>query len=76
MFNVLQCKLRKHTKSPVPKDLTRDCHTWAATPGSGLEKRQCNLQVCSSLNANTKVKIAIIFRGSGKRITNHEKQTY
>ena len=60
---------------PVPKDLRRDCHTWAATPGSGLEKRQCNLQVCSSLNANTKVKIATIFRGSGKRITSHEKQT-
>ena len=46
-----------------------------STPGSGLDKRQCTLQICVS-PGNTKIKIAIIFRGKGKRITDDELKAY
>ena len=50
---------------------------WVSTPGSGLEKRQCSLQVCFSAEDN-QMKIEIIFRGTsgGKRISTVEKQSY
>ena len=52
----------------------RDCYqkAWISQPSSGLDKRQCTLQICTSgdgLHPN----IAIIFRGTGKRIRPDEK---
>ena len=41
-----------------------------------FKKKQYFLQVSLSLNACTKVKIAIVFRGSSKRKTGHEKPAY
>ena len=49
----------------VPKGEKRDHRVWVANPGSGLEKRQCTLHVC--ISPESKMRIAIIFRGSGKR---------
>ena len=46
-----------------------------STPGSGLDKRQCTLQICFSPD-DTKVRIAIIFRGKGKRICKDELEAY
>lgn len=60
---------------PVPTSERRDYRTWVSTSGSGLDKRQCTLQICFS-PGNTKIKIAIIFRGKGKRITDDELKAY
>ena len=58
----------------LPKGEKRDHRVWIANPGSGFEKRQCTLQVC--ISPESKVRIAIIFRGSGKRISSDEIKTY
>ena len=52
----------------------RDYRVWVTYPGSGLDKCQCILQVCISLES--KVRIAIIFGGSGKRISAYEIKVY
>lgn len=48
---------------------------WISQPGSGLEKRQCTLQVCFRPTGK-QPKLAIIFRGKGKRITKEEKAAW
>ena len=58
----------------VSRENKRDHRVWVANPGPGLEKRQCTLQIC--ISPESKVRIAIIFRGSGKRISNDEKKPY
>ena len=58
----------------VPKENRRNHLVWVAHPGSGLEKRQCTLQVC--ISPESKVRITIIFRGSGKRISLDEIKAY
>ena len=60
---------------PVPTSERRDYRTWVSIQGSGLDKRQCTLQICFS-PGNTKIKIAIIFRGKGKRISDDELKAY
>ena len=52
----------------------RDHRVCVANPGTGLDNHQCTLQVCISLES--KVRIAIIFRGSGKRISADEIKAY
>ena len=58
----------------VPKGDRRNHHVWVAHRGSGLEKRQCTLQVC--IFPESKVRIAMIFRGSGKRISSNQIKAY
>ena len=48
---------------------------WISQPGSGLDKRQCTLQVCFR-PSGPQPKLAIIFRGAGKRITDDEVQAW
>ena len=50
---------------------------WVSTPGSGLEKRQCTLQLCFSPEDNT-CRVYIIFRGTkdGHYIAKAEKDQY
>ncbi len=57
------------------KEEQRAHRTWVSNPGPGLEKRQCALQVCFSPE-RPPVRIAIIFRGKGKRISENEKMAY
>ena len=45
---------------------------WISQPGSGLDKRQCTLQVCFRPTGK-QPRLAVIFRGTGKRITEAEK---
>ena len=52
-----------------------DHKVWVRQPASGLEKRQCSLQVCFS-PVKDKCRIAIIFRDTGKRISEDEKAAY
>ena len=44
-------------------------------PGSGLDKRQCTLQLCFSPEGYP-MKFKIIFRGKGKQIKALEKKAY
>ena len=48
---------------------------WIAQPGSGLEKRQCTLQICVRA-AGEQPRLAIIFRGKGMRISDDEKASW
>ena len=48
---------------------------WISQPGSGLEKRQCTLQVCFR-SVGKQPKLAIIFRGKGKHISMEEKEAW
>ena len=48
---------------------------WIAQPGSGLEKRQCTLQICVRA-AGEQPRLAIIFRGKGMRISEDEKASW
>ena len=52
----------------------RDHRVWVANPRSGLDKCQCTLQVC--ISPESKVRIAIIFHGPGKRISADEIKAY
>ena len=45
---------------------------WITQPGSGLDKRQCTLQIVTRAEGE-QPRIAIIFRGQGKRISLDEK---
>ena len=47
---------------------------WVNQPGCDLEKRQCTLQIY--LGPGKQPRVAIIFRGSGKRITEDEKASW
>ena len=48
---------------------------WIAQPGSGLDKRQCSLQVCVR-PVGSQPCLGIIFRGKGKRISDAERNSY
>lgn len=61
-------------EEPAPKANRKDHKVHLAIPSSGLDKRQCSLQVCFSPVAD-KCRIAIIFRGKGK-VTKDERLAY
>ena len=48
---------------------------WISQPGSGLDKRQCSLQVCVRPKG-TQPRLGIIFRGKGLRISDAERNSY
>ena len=79
-FNVDQVPLpfaidRKTTyEEPVSKEQRKDHKVWVAQPGSGLEKRQCSLQVCFS-PVKDQCRIAVVFRGKGN-ISQDEREAY
>ncbi|XP_065658758.1 jerky protein homolog-like [Hydra vulgaris] len=62
----------KKTYEYVPKGQGATYNTWISQPGSGLEKRQCSLQIMFRPEGE-QPKLAIIFRGQGKRISKDEK---
>ena len=49
---------------------------WVRGGGSGLDKRQCTVQLTLFANGENYVKPMIIFRGTGKRIPFSERVTY
>ena len=66
---------RKTTyEEPVEKESRKDHKVWVAQPGSGLDKRQCSLQVCFS-PVKDSCRVAIIFRGQG-HISPDERAAY
>ena len=46
-----------------------------ANPGAGLEKRQCSVQLAFSPEDDNS-RMAVIFRGTGKRISEDEINSY
>ena len=60
---------------PMNKGKERQDHSvWVAQPGSGLDKRQATLQMC--FGPKGMIKLALIFRGTGKRISKDEIAAY
>ena len=48
---------------------------WVSKPYSGADKRQCSLNICFRPEGE-QLRIAVIFRGQGKRISQVEKQAW
>ena len=48
---------------------------WISQPASGLDKRQCTLQVCCKPTGE-QPRLAVIFHGTGKRVSEDEKAAY
>ena len=49
---------------------------WVCGGASGLNKRQCTVQLTIFADGEPRVKPMLIFRGKGKHITLHEKLRY
>ena len=64
----------KKTYEYVAPGKSKEHNTWISQPGSGLDKRQCSLQVMVR-GEGKQPKIAIIFRGKGN-VKQHEKQAW
>ena len=60
---------------PAEGEDPKSSKVWISQPGSGLDKRQCTLQVCFSPEGK-QPKLAIIFRGKGKNISEDEKSSW
>jgi len=66
----------KLTYEHIEQDEQQHGHeVWISQPGSGLDKRQCTLQVCLRPDGE-QPRLGIIFRGTGKRISEDEKAAY
>ena len=77
-FNVDQSPLPfvinvKRTYEQIEKNHAEK--NWIAQPGSGLDKRQCTLQIITRAEGE-QPRIAIIFRGKGKQIRQEEKNAW
>ena len=79
-FNVDQVPLpfavdvSKTYEVPLSKDERRNHRVWVNQPGSGLNKRQCTLQL--AFGPKSIIKPALIFRGLGKRISLSEMSAH
>lgn len=49
---------------------------WCATAASGLDKRQCTVQLTIFADGKPRVRPTIIFRGQGKRVSKTEKDAW
>ena len=65
----------KKTNEYIPKGEGFKHNTWISEPGSGLEKGQCSLQVIFRPEGE-QLKLAIIFRGQGKRYSQDEESEW
>ena len=63
----------EHVEPKSPEN--RHKKIWVSRPGSGLDKRQCSLQVCFR-PSGLQPQIAVIFRGKGKKISAAEKSSW
>ena len=68
-------ELYPQTYEYVPRGEGSTHNTWIGQPGSGLEKRQCTLQICFRYGG-PQPKIAVIFRGTGQRIRKEELDAF
>ena len=66
-------KTYEHIEPKNPEN--RHKKIWVSQPGTGLEKRQCTLQICLRPEGQ-QPRVGIIFRGLGKRISAVEKSSW
>ena len=66
-------RIYEHSEKGNPENRTKK--VWISQPQSGLDKRQCSLQVCFRPE-DTQPRIAIIFKGRGKRISTVERESW
>ena len=64
----------KTYEMPISKEDRRYHRVWVKQPGSGLNKRQCTLQL--AFGPETVIRPTLIFRGLGKRISKDEEAAY
>jgi len=79
-FNVDQSPLpfaveTKRTYEIVEKNQSQNHKVWISQPGSGLDKRQCTLQVCFRPSGE-QPHLAVIFRGQGKKLGDDERKAW
>ena len=55
---------------------TGEQSVWVRGSGSGLDKRQCTVQLTLFADGEQRVKPLLIFRGKGKRISFTEQMKY
>ena len=68
--------VKKTYEQILPGDKeNRNKKVWVSQPYSGADKRQCSLNVCFRPEGE-QPRIAIVFRGQGKRISQLEKQAW
>ena len=65
----------KRTYEVIEPENKKHHKTWTRQPTSGLDKRQCTVQVCSRADGK-QARIAIIFRGKGCNVRPHGKAAY
>ena len=59
----------------IPAGEESSHNTWISQPGSGLDKRQCSLQIMFRPEG-VQPKLAVIFQGQGLRISEDEKKAW
>ena len=82
--NYALCDIANMDQTPLPfvldDGMTYDSkgakEVWFASGSSGLEKRQCSLQLTIFGDGISRVRPTIIFRGLGKRISPEEKKNW
>ncbi len=68
--------VKKTYEMVEPKNPENRYHkVWISQPQSGLDKRQCTLQLCLRPTGQ-QPRLAVIFRGKGKRISEDEKNAW
>ena len=65
----------KKTYEYIPAGEGSSHNTWISQPGSGLDKRQCSLQIMFRPEG-VQPKLAVIFRGQGLPISEDEKKAW
>ena len=74
-YGVDQVPLPFIVEQDTTYETTGSTSVWVAQPGSGLDKRQCTLQLCIRPSDSQPVPAAIIFRGKG-RVKVEELKSY
>ena len=80
----LPCSIANMDQTPLPFTFTDgstysdrgERSVWVRSGSSGLDKRQCTVQLTIFGDGGTLVKPLVIFRGKGKRISMHERIRY
>ena len=57
-------------------DITGAEEVWCSSGASGLDKRQCTVQLTVFGDGVSRVRPTLIFRGEGKRITPDERRSW
>jgi len=68
--------VRRYLDDGKSYDSTGAKEVWCSNASSGLDKRQCTVQLTIFADGVSRVRPTIIFRGQGKRISPNEKRSW